>query len=87
MSALHGSSAEINTKNPVVTVDAAAPVGLFYADYCRALARWHRTKSQRDQTAVREAYRKWAIAFFGEAAARPLVTVAEERWGSAGWPA
>ena len=40
-------------------------------------------KSQRDRTAVRETYREWAVAFLGEADARPVIASAARAWGAA----
>jgi hypothetical protein len=54
-----------------------------FAQYCAALARWQFSKSERDLAAVGESYREFAIAFLGEVDAKPLVTAAEQRWGTA----
>jgi hypothetical protein len=56
-------------------------VDVLYAKYCAAHARWHRTKLQSDQIAARETYRKWAVAFLGEADAEPVLALAPPAWG------
>lgn len=67
----------------VASRDPPASADSLYARYCADHTRWHCTKSQRDQSVLLESYRKFVVAHLGEADARPLVALVEQRWGGA----
>jgi hypothetical protein len=83
MSELNSSLAEIkDNRKPFLSIvagnDAPTSLNFLFAKYRRTLARWHVTKSEVDRKAVREAYRKWAVNFLGEAD-DPFVAAEAER--------
>lgn len=65
----------------VVDNDAPASVDFLFARFSACHARYHLTKLEGDRVALYEAYCEFVAADLGEADARPLIALAEQRWG------
>ena len=65
----------------VASYDAPASPDFLFAEYRRAHAHWHVTKSEVDRKAVREVYERFGVAFCGDA--EFIAAEAARIWGVA----
>ena len=66
-----------------LVVDNDAPAPDLYGEYQRAHRRWHKTKSEHDRQAARDAYNAWAVSFLGEQGAASVKVLDSAAWGFA----